>query len=269
MTLTHLRLASANIVTTTVASFAVAFAIALPVYAQNAAVVNGKAIPSAKLDEIVNEVKKQGQPDTKELRDQIRESLIIKEIFVQEATKQKLLDRTEVKLALEDARSRIIIQALAAEYLKKNPVTDADVKAEYETAKSRAKGSEFKAHHILVDGEEDAKSIITKLKAGAKFEDLAKQSKDPGSASNGGELDWARADSYVPEFSAALQKLKKGETTDTPVKTNYGWHVIRLDDLREAQFPPFEQVKKEAGESAQQRKLAEYQQQLRAAAKVQ
>jgi peptidyl-prolyl cis-trans isomerase C len=269
MTLTHLRLAGANVVAGTVASFAIAFAVALPVNAQNAAVVNGKAIPSAKVDEIVAEIKKQGQADTKEVRDQIRESLIIKEIFMQEANKQKLLDRSEVKLALEDARSRIIIQALAAEYLKKNPVTEADIKTEYDTAKSRAKGSEFKAHHILVDSEDEAKGIIAKLKAGGKFEELAKGSKDPGSASNGGELDWARPDSYVPEFSQALQKLKKGETTETPVKTNYGYHVIRLDDTREAQFPPFDQVKQQAGESAQQRKLAEYQQQLRAAAKVQ
>jgi peptidyl-prolyl cis-trans isomerase C len=120
----------------------------------------------------------------------------------------------------------------------------------------------------LVEKEDEAKQIITKLKGGAKFEELAKQSKDPGSAANGGDLDWAPADNYVPEFSSALQKLKKGELTDTPVKTQFGFHIIRLDDSRQGQIPPFEQVQAQIREQVQQRKLANFQDQLRKAAKV-
>jgi peptidyl-prolyl cis-trans isomerase C len=238
--------------------------------AQNAAIVNGKAIPSSKVDLIISELKKQGQPESPELRQQIRDSLVMAEIFRQEAQKRKLLDRNDVKLAIEQAQSRIVVNALAQDFLKDSPITDADVKAEYEKMKSEvAKTTEYKARHILVEKEEDAKQIITKLKAGTKFEELAKQSKDPASASSGGELGWSPADTYVPEFSSALQKLKKGELTETPVKTQFGFHIIRLDDSRQGQIPPFEQVQAQIREQVQQQKLSAFQDQLRKAAKVQ
>lgn len=237
--------------------------------AQNAAIVNGKAIPSSKVDLIINELKKQGQQDSPQMREQIRDSLIMTEIFRQEAQKRKLLDRTDVKLALEQAQSRIVINALAQDFLKNSPITDTEVKAEYDKIKAEVtKTTEYKARHILVEKEDEAKQIITKLKGGAKFEELAKQSKDPGSAANGGDLDWAPADNYVPEFSSALQKLKKGELTDTPVKTQFGFHIIRLDDSRQGQIPTFEQVQAQIREQVQQRKLADFQDQLRKAAKV-
>ncbi|WP_085315884.1 peptidylprolyl isomerase [Derxia lacustris] len=245
-------------------------ALCSPAAAQNAAVVNGKAIPSAKVDEIVAEVKKQGQPDSPELRSQIREDLVMREVFMQEAVKQKIADRPEIKLALENARQRILFSALAQDYIKSHPITDADVQAEYDSAKQRmGNAQEYHARHILVEKEDDAKAIIAKLKGGAKFEDLAKQSKDPGSAANGGDLDWAPATNYVPEFADALTKLTKGQITETPVKTQFGYHVIKLEDTRATQFPPFEQVKKQIQESLQQKKLATYQKQLRDAAKVQ
>jgi peptidyl-prolyl cis-trans isomerase C len=238
--------------------------------AQNAAIVNGKAIPSSKVDLIITELKKQGQQDTEQLRKDIRESLIMNEIFRQEAQKRKLLDRTDVKLAVEQAQSRIVVNALAQDFLKENSISDNDVKTEYERMKAEvAKTTEYKARHILLEKEDDAKQIITKLKGGAKFEELAKQSKDPGSAANGGELGWAPADTYVPEFSSALQKLKKGELTDVPVKTQFGFHIIRLDDSRQGQIPPFEQVQSQIREQVQQRKLTGFQDQLRKAAKVQ
>ncbi len=243
--------------------------VAVPAFAQNAATVNGRAIPLARVDEIMAELKKQGQQDTPELRNQVKDSLVMNEVFTQEATRQKLLDRSDVKLALDQARTRIIVQALAQEYLKKNPPTDADLKAEYDAAKARAPSVEYHAHHILVDKEEDAKAIIAKIKGGAKFEDQAKQSKDTGSAANGGDLDWAPAANYVPEFAGALQALSKGQMTDTPIHTQFGWHVIRLDDTRQTQFPAYDQVKPQLTEMVQQKRLAEYQKQLKAAAKIQ
>jgi peptidyl-prolyl cis-trans isomerase C len=143
------------------------------------------------------------------------------------------------------------------------------VKAEYDKFKSQAGDKEYRARHILVDKEEDAKAIIAKLKGGAKFEELAKQSKDPGSAANGGDLDWASPASYVKPFSDALVALQKGQVTETPVKTQFGYHVIKLEDVRAAKVPSMEEVKPQIAESLQQKKLQAYQEDLRKKAKIQ
>ena len=148
-------------------------------------------------------------------------------------------------------------------------VTDEAIKAEYDKFVAANSGKEFKARHILVEKEADAKNIIARIKKGAKFEDIAKkQSKDPGSAVNGGDLDWANPRSYVPEFTEALLKLNKGQLTDTPVKSQFGYHVIRLDDTRQAELPKLEEVKPQIAEQLQQQMLAKYQDELRAKAKV-
>jgi peptidyl-prolyl cis-trans isomerase C len=158
---------------------------------------------------------------------------------------------------------------MLADYIKKNPVKDADIKAEYDKYKAQVGDKEYHARHILVGTEDEAKQIIAKLKGGAKFEDLAKQSKDPGSAANGGDLDWASPASFVPEFSKAMTSLQKGQITETPVKTQYGYHVIKLEDVRAAKVPPMEEVKQQIAESLQQRKLASYRDELMKKAKIQ
>jgi peptidyl-prolyl cis-trans isomerase C len=158
---------------------------------------------------------------------------------------------------------------MLADYIKKNPVKDADIKAEYDKYKAQVGDKEYHARHILVGTEDEAKQIIAKLKGGAKFEDLAKQSKDPGSAANGGDLDWASPASFVPDFSKAMTSLKKGEVTETPVHTQFGWHVIKLEDVRPAKVPPLEEVKQQVAESLQQRKLAAYREELMKKAKIQ
>src|SRR5205085_10024042 len=148
----------------------------------------------------------------------------------------------DYKAQLELARQTILIRELFADYQKKNPVTDAEVKAEYDKFVAANGGKEYKARHILVEKEEDAKKIIADLKKGAKFEEIAKkQSKDPGSGANGGDLDWTNASSYVPEFSAAMVNLNKAQTTDVPVKSQFAYHVIRVDDIREAKLPQLEE----------------------------
>ena len=120
-----------------------------------------------------------------------------------------------------------------------------------------------------MEKEDEAKAIIAQLKKGGKFEEIAKKSsKDPGSGANGGDLDWASAGNYVAEFSEALTKLAKGKTTDTPVKTQFGYHVIRLDDVRDAQLPKFDDVKPQIAQQLQQQKLTKYQEELRAKAKI-
>lgn len=242
---------------------------ALPAMAQNLAVVNGKPVPSSRADVMVKQMVSQGQQDTPELRAMIKDELINREILIQEADKLGLGTHADVKSQIEIARQSILIRALVADYLKKNPVKDADIKAEYDRFKGQASDKEYHARHILVEKEEDAKAIIVKLKAGGKFEDLAKQSKDPGSAANGGDLDWAAPAAFVKPFSDAMTSLQKGQLYDTPVKTQFGYHVIRLDDVRAAKIPTMEEVKPQIAEGLQQKKLQAFQQQLRAKAKIQ
>jgi peptidyl-prolyl cis-trans isomerase C len=244
--------------------------VALPSFAQNVATVNGKPIPAAKVDQVVKQVVAQGKAtDSPQLREAIKKDLIGREVLIQEADKQGVGTRPDVKNAIDNARQSIIINAMLADYIKKNPVKDADIKAEYDKYKAQMGDKEYHARHILVGTEDEAKQIIAKLKGGAKFEDLAKQSKDPGSAANGGDLDWASPASFVPEFSKAMTSLQKGQITETPVKTQYGFHVIKLEDVRAAKIPPLEEVKQQVAESLQQRKLAAFREELMKKAKVQ
>ncbi|MDN4054939.1 peptidylprolyl isomerase [Massilia sp. YIM B02763] len=244
--------------------------VALPSFAQNVATVNGKPIPAAKVDQVVKQVVAQGKAtDSPQLRDAIKKDLIGREVLIQEADKQGVGARPEVKNAIDNARQSIIINAMLADYVKKNPVKDADIKAEYDKFKAQMGDKEYHARHILVGTEDEAKQIITKLKGGAKFEDLAKQSKDPGSAANGGDLDWASPASFVPEFSKAMTSLQKGQITETPVKTQFGYHVIKLEDVRAAKIPPLDEVKQQIAESLQQRKLAAFREDLMKKAKIQ
>lgn len=244
-------------------------AVALPVLAQNLAVVNGKKVPSSRVDVMVKQMVAQGQQDSPQLRAMIKEELINREILIQEADKMGLGNTAEVKNQLEIARQSIVIRTLVADFLKKNPVKDDDIKAEYDKFKAQAGDKEYHARHILVEKEDEAKAIIAKLKSGSKFEDLAKQSKDPGSAARGGDLDWAAPASYVKPFSDAMVALQKGQFTETPVQSQFGFHVIKLEDVRAAKIPTLEEVKPQISESLQQKKLQAFQQELRKKAKVQ
>lgn len=243
--------------------------IALPAAAQNVAIVNGKPVPMARVEMLSQQLAKAGRPVSKEMEGQLKDEVIAREIFMQEAQKRGLDSSDDYKSQMELARQTILIRELFADYQKKNPVTDAEVKAEYDKFAAANGGKEYKARHILVEKEDEAKKIIADLKKGGKFEDIAKkQSKDPGSGANGGDLDWATAASYVPEFAEAMVKLKKGEMTSAPVKSQFGWHVIRVDDIREAQLPKLEDIKPQIAQQLQQQKLAQFQDSLRKSAKV-
>jgi peptidyl-prolyl cis-trans isomerase C len=238
-------------------------------FAQNLAIVNGKAVPKTRLDALAAQVERAGRQVTPEMAGQLREEVIAREIFMQEADKRGLGQSEDYRNQMELARQSILIRELFSDFQKKNPVTDAEMKTEYDKFVAANSGKEYKARHILVEKEDQAKAIIASLKKGAKFEDIAKkQSKDPGSGANGGDLDWSGADNYVPEFSQAMVKLNKGQTTDRPVKTQFGWHVIRLDDVRTPELPPFDQVKPQLQQQMAQQKLAKFQEELRAKAKI-
>jgi peptidyl-prolyl cis-trans isomerase C len=244
--------------------------VALPVFAQNVATVNGKGIPASKVDVIVKQVVAQGkQTDTPQLREAIKQDLITKEVLLQEADKQGFSSHPEVKAQIDNLRQSIIINAMLADYLKKNPVKDSDIQAEYEKYKAQVGDKEYHARHILVATEAEAKDIIAKLKGGAKFEDLAKNSKDPGSAARGGDLGWASPANYVRPFADAMVALKKGEITQTPVQSQVGFHVIQLEDMRPTKIPALEQVKQQVADALQQHRVQAYREDLVKKAKVQ
>ena len=243
---------------------------AAPVFAQNVATVNGKAIPASKVDQVVKQVVAQGQqPDSPQLREMIKKDLIGREVLMQEAEKQGFGKDAGVKQQLENARQAIIINALVGDFVKKNPVKDADVKAEYDRFVAQSGDKEYHVRHILMATEAEAKEVIAKIKGGAKFEDLAKASKDTGSADNGGDLDWAAPSSFPKVFSDAFVGLQKGQVTETPVQTPNGFHVIKLDDTRAAKLPTLEEVKPQITEALQQKKLQAYQEEMVKKAKVQ
>ena len=244
-------------------------ALAPAAMAQNVAIVNGKPVPTARVDALAQQIAKSGRAIPPEMQSQLKDEVIAREIFMQEAQKSGLDATDDYKNQLELARQTILIRELFADFQKKNPVTDADVKAEYDKFVAANGGKEYRARHILVEKEDEAKAIIANLKKGGKFDEIAKkQSKDPGSGAKGGDLDWANPSSYVSEFTEALVKLEKGKMTETPVKSQFGWHIIRLDDVRQAELPKLEEVKPQVAQQLQQQKLAKFQEDLRAKAKV-
>ena len=254
----------------TLLSVALLAAVSLPVLAQNIAVVNGKPVPTSRVEALKQQVERSGRPVTPEMMGQIKEELIAREVFIQEARKRGLDASEDYKNQLELARQSILIRELFADFQKKNPVTDAEVKAEYDKFVAANGGKEYRARHILVEKEDEALALIAQIKKGGSFEELAKKaSKDPGSGANGGDLDWANAGSYVAEFSAAMTKLDKGQMTDTPVKTQFGFHIIRVDDVRDTKLPSLDEVKPQVSQQLQQQKIAKYQESLRAKAKIQ
>lgn len=236
--------------------------------AANVATVNGTAIPKSRVDAIVHAQEAQGKQDTPELRAAIRESLITLEVVSQEAKRKGLAKNSDTAAQLEITRSNVLAQAFRADYMKHNPVSDGVLKAEYEKIKSQVGDKEYKARHILVETEAEAKEIIGKLKKGEKFEELAKASKDPGSKDHGGALDWNAPGGFVKPFSEAMVKLEKGQYTETPVQSQFGWHVIQLEDTRPAKFPDYEQVKPKLEERMQAEMFQKAVADLRAKAKV-
>ena len=232
------------------------------------ATVNGVAIPKSRVDAIVRAQEAQGQKDTPDLRAAIRDRLITLEIVAQEATRKGMGKTADTVSQLELARTNILAQAFRTDYVKNHPVSDDALKAEFEKIKSQMGDKEYKARHILVENEADAKEIIVKLKKGEKFEELAKASKDPGSKDHGGDLDWNQPGGFVKPFSDAMMKLEKGKYTETPVQSQFGWHVIQLDDVRPAKFPDFNEIKPGLQQRMQEAMFEKTVADLRAKAKV-
>jgi peptidyl-prolyl cis-trans isomerase C len=237
--------------------------------AQNLAIVNGKPVPKARVDALLEQAKRSGQQLGPEVEVQARDQVVLREIFTQAAEKQGLAATADYRAQMELARQSILIRELFDGYKAEHPVTDAQAKVEYDKFKAQATGTEYRARHILVEKEDEAKALIAQIKGGADFEELAKKhSKDTGSGAQGGDLDFAKPDAYVPEFGTAMKALTKGQMTETPVKSEFGWHVIRLEDTRDAPFPAFDDVKDQIKQRLEQVQLQQFQEELRTKAKT-
>src|SRR5438093_4703882 len=255
---------------------ALSLCLAIPVSAQTAAkapapkavTVNGKPIPKARLDSIVKQRTTQGQADNDQARKAILDNLITQEVVAQEADRRGFAKTSDVRTQLELLRQQVLVQAIVQEHLKTHPVKDEEILAEYNKVKASRGDKEYKARHILVDKDTEANEIIAQLKKGSKFEDLAKQSKDPGSKDKGGDLDWNPPSTFVKPFSEALTKLEKGKYTETPVQTQFGWHVIQLDDMRPAQFPAFDAIRQQLLTRMQEQEVQKFVGELRSKAKL-
>lgn len=230
--------------------------------------VNGRSVPKIRAQALMAGQEAQGKADSPELRKAVQEELVRREVLTQEAVKKGFDKRPEVQGQIELARQGVLIGAYLNDYVRTHPVTDDQVKKEFEAITAKLGNKEYKARHVLVGTEEEAKAIIDKLKKGAKFEDLAKESKDPGSKERGGDLGWATPASFVPPFSAAMVKLDKGKFTETPVKSDFGWHVIELDDVRELKLPTLDEAKGQITQQLTQRMVQKHVEDLRAKAKV-
>lgn len=251
---------------------------------KNVATVNGIGIPQSRLDfvaksQLAQAQQQQGQPgqqpvqDTPEFRDNLREILITREILYQEAVKRKLDKTPDYQTQLDLAKQQIILAVLIEDLTKKLNPTEADVRKEYERVKAERggdAGKQYKSRHILVKEEAEAKQIVADLDAGGDFAAIAKEkSQDTGTKDEGGELDFAEAESYVQPFGEALKALKKGERTKEPVKTTYGYHIIELEDVKTVPFPEFDLVKAQIQQGLATKVRDGYIAELRAKAKVQ
>ena len=236
---------------------------------ESIATVNGVAVPKARMDYMMFQQQNRGAPDNAQTRAMVREELVNREVLQQEAQRGGFARNADVQTQVDMARQEIIVGAFLRDWVRKHPVSDAEVQKEYDRARSQAGEKEYKARHILVDNEEQAKALIAELKTGAKFDELAaKNSKDPGSKDRGGDLDWNVPAAFDKAFSDAMVKLDKGKTTDAPVHTRYGFHVIQLEDVREMKFPPLAEVKPRIQQQLMQHKIEGLVRELRGKAKV-
>lgn len=241
----------------------------------NVAVVNGVPISQARMDYVIKAQVQQGQKDDENLRKNVRDALVTREILAQEAIKKGLDKDPQVQTQLEMAKQEFLIRAYFDDFLKSNPLTEAELKAEYERVKTEQSGNgerkEYKARHILIKDEKQAKAALAQINKakGKNFAQIAKaKSEDTGSKADGGALEWSDGSNYVKEFGEAMLKLKKGEWTAALVKTQYGYHIILLEDVREVQFPPFDQVKDRVEQQMLTQKRDKAIEALRTSAKV-
>jgi peptidyl-prolyl cis-trans isomerase C len=213
----------------------------------------------------------QGRPPvelTVEQRNQVLDEMINMQLLATQGAKEGLDKDKDVAARLNVVRMRVLADAESQKYLKDKEPTDAELHSEYDTDIAAMDKTEYHARHILVASKDQADQIIKKIKGGAKFEDVAKAQSTDGSKANGGDLGWFTLTRMAKPFGDAVKTLKKGEMTQEPVQTQFGWHVIKLEDTRESATPPFEQVKQQVTNGVIQKKLQTYVDSLKKTAKI-
>jgi len=231
-----------------------------------AATVNGTPIKQSLIDAFMQQRAAQGAPDTPEARKAVLEELISREVVRQAAVREGVDKRPEVQMQLDLARQNILLNAYVQDYIKKHPITEDMIKAEYDRIKAQIGDKQYRARHILVAEKKEAEAIIAQLAKGAKFEKLAEQKSKDASARNGGDLGWNVPAAYVKPFADALVALKKGEYTKTPVQTQFGWHVVKLEDVKDA--PKLDEIRPQIIQRLQQQQIQQLAADLRAKAKI-
>jgi peptidyl-prolyl cis-trans isomerase C len=227
---------------------------------------SGKTLyPQGQYDLLLKERLAQGAQDTPELRNAVREELNTRELLAREARKQGLDKTADMKTQMDLAGQTVLVRAYVADWIAKNPIPESELKAEYDKIKAQIGDKEYKVKHVLLEKEDEAKEVIAELQKGAKFDDLAKaRSKDPGSKDKGGDLDWNAPGSFVKPFGDAMSKTPKGKFSPQPVQTQFGWHVIMVEDTRDAKVPSFDEVKPQLQQRLQAAHLDKYFKDLRA-----
>jgi peptidyl-prolyl cis-trans isomerase C len=233
------------------------------------AIVNGVAIPASRAEVLLRERELRGAADNPAMREAVREDLINRELIAQEAARTGYAKKPALQAELALVRQTVIVQHYVSDWLREHPVSEAKIQKMYDEAKAKAGGKEYKVRHILLDTEDEAKNVIAALDKGARFEELAKKSKDAGTRDRGGELDWMSPGGNLDKaFSEAMVKLDKGKYTEKPVHTRYGYHVIQVEDVRPLKFPPLEDVRARIEQQLKQQQIRELVQGLRAKAKI-
>jgi peptidyl-prolyl cis-trans isomerase C len=233
------------------------------------ATVNGVQIPRNRLEIVIRQQTGRGAQDSDQLRAQLREALINNELLVQEANRSGIAKKAEVQQQIDLVRQEVVANAVVTEYIRVNPISDSDVQKEYDRAKAQTGDREFKARHILVANEDDAKSVLADLRKGGKFDEIAqKRSLDEGTRPKGGDLDWNVPGNFDKAFADAMVKLEKGKMTDAPVRSRFGFHIIQLDDVRPVNFPPLSQVSQQIQQRLVSQKVDNLIRELRGKAKI-
>jgi len=233
------------------------------------ATVNGVQIPRQRLEMVVRQQAARGAQDNDRLRAQVREALINNELLIQEANRSGIVKKPEVQQQLDLSRQEVIANAMVAEHIRASPIGDADIQKEYERAKVLTGDREYKARHVLVSTEDDARNVLAELKKGTKFDEIAqKRSLDEGTRPKGGDLDWNVPSNFDKAFADALVKLEKGKMTEAPVRSRFGYHIIVLDDVRPVNFPPLAQVRQQIQQRLVGQRVEVFIRELRAKSKI-
>ncbi|MDG4604723.1 MAG: peptidylprolyl isomerase, partial [Candidatus Contendobacter sp.] len=232
------------------------------------ATVNGTPISKTAFDQYAQQLRGKAKVDSVDASKSLVDQLVLEELLVQEANRQKLADDPQIKQQMEMVQRNLLASTVVRRMLSANAPSEEAIKKEYDTAVAAMKGKEYKASHILVDSEDKAKEVIAELKKGGAFAELAKTKSSDSSAANGGDLGWFAPSMMVPPFAQAVAKLEKGKYSEQPVQTPFGWHVILLEDTREATPPSLDELKPQIAQMLQSKLVNDYLEKLKSGAKI-